>query len=256
MQPTKKIILTLIALLTLSPLFAKPQDDMQLTFDKANALYDSGDYQNAVDLYRSIIDAGYDSWELYYNIGNAYYRMKEIGNSILYYEKALKLAPNKGEVKDNLALARSKATDNIEELPKPILQQWGQKINQIATSKGWRVTGLIFFIVTLSVLCLFLIAKNYNTRKWTFVLLVLLTLTTIFSGINAAISTHNASIHNKAIVTDPMIVVKGAPDALSVDKFVLHEGAKVKINERQDNWWLIEISDGKSGWINSGATEI
>ena len=256
MHLTKKIILTIIAFLSLTPVFAKQQDELQQIFVEANTLYDSGEYRNAVELYLSIIDAGYDSWELYYNIGNSYYRIKEIGNAILYYEKALKLSPNKGEVKDNLALARSKATDNIEELPQPILQQWSQSVNHITTSKGWRVTGLIFFILTLLVLCIFLIAKNYNTRKYMFVALAILSLASIFSGINAAISTRNASIYNKAIVTDPMIIVKGAPDTKSVDKFVLHEGAKLQINERQDDWWMIEISDGKSGWINGGATEI
>lgn len=225
-------------------------------FAAANEAYENGDYQQAVIAYNDIIHNGFDSWQLYYNLGNAYYRLDSIGKSILNYERALRLAPNKQIVKDNLELAQSKTTDKIETLPKMFLIQWTQAVVRITTPRGWRIIFLTFFVLTLAALCIFLIAKDYRLRKAAFILTVVLALPTIFSIFNAAISAKNVTDNNKAVVIAPMIVVKSSPDAKSVDKFLLHEGTTLSIDDQQDQWWQISILDGKNGWINYGAERI
>ena len=247
----KKHISILVFTIVLFPtLIAQTHDEM---FHSANVAYDSGQYCDAAATYSSIVESGYEDWKLYYNLGNAYYRMDEIGKCILYYERALRLAPNKQIIKDNLDLARSKTTDNIEELPRTFLYNWMQAIVNITTPKGWRNIVLILIIALCVTAIFFFTARNYNLRKTMFITGGVLIVLIFFSSFNAAISTRNRTIHDEAIVTSPLIVVKGSPDVKSVDKFILHEGTKLKISDRQDEWWQIEIADGKNGWINSGA---
>ncbi|MBQ1408973.1 MAG: tetratricopeptide repeat protein [Bacteroidales bacterium] len=227
-----------------------------LLFQQANAAYDSGDYAQAVELYNEIADNGYDSWELRYNLGNAYYRLDETGLSILNYERALRMAPGKKTIKDNLALARSHTADNIEELPHPFLLDWINAVTGIMPLRGWLVTVVILVILGCAALSIFLIAKEYRIRRSLFIVSMTLLLLIVLSAIGAAISAHHATNDKEAIITAPLVVVKGSPDAKSVDKFVLHEGTKISIGDEQDEWWQIEIADGKSGWINGGAERI
>jgi hypothetical protein len=222
-------------------------------FADANAAYDSRDYQQAADSYNQILDAGFASWELYYNLGNAYYRLDQIGLAIINYERALRLAPIKQIIKDNLELARSKTTDNIEQLPKLFLVQWMENISRITSPRGWRVLLLAALILTAATACIFFIAKDYRTRRTLFIIGGILLIVTIFFAFNTAFSAKSVTNNKEAVVIDPMIVVKGSPDAKSVDKFIIHEGTTFTISDRQDKWWQITLADGKSGWINSGA---
>ena len=249
-------ILTLISLLVTSFSGLASNGSADDMFRQANAAYDSGDFQQAIDLYNSVIDNGYDSWELRYNMGNAYYRLDNIGKTILNYERALRMAPSKKVIKDNLALARSRTTDNIEEIPRLFLTEWIMSITQMMTLSGWLTVLAILFILGFAALSIFLISTEYKTRKTALIINMVLLVLIIFSAVFATISVVNASKDNEAVITEPLVVVKGSPDVKGVDKFVLHEGTKLTINDTQDDWWQIEIADGKSGWINSGAEKI
>ena len=245
----------LLALL-LFPALAGATTDPDQLFLQANAAYDSGDYHGAIELYNSILEQGLESWELYYNLGDAYYRADEIGQSILNYERALQLAPGKQIIKNNLNLARSKTTDNIEQLPQSFLKSWTLAVVHLTTPHGWRVIVICLVSLLCAALCTFFVARNYTLRKTMFVISSLLTLLIIISSVNTAISANLVTNSKEAIVTDPMIVVKGSPDHKSVDKFVLHEGTKLTITDEQDQWWQITIADGKNGWIQTGAEKI
>ena len=87
------------------------------TFEQANDLYNSGYYKEAIDRYDSILEADQHSAELYFNLANCYYKLNEIGPSIFYYEKALKLAPNDSDILNNLGYAQKMTIDAIQEVP-------------------------------------------------------------------------------------------------------------------------------------------
>lgn len=246
----------LFAMLAMALHATAGNDSQTSLFLQANAAYDSGDYEKAAELYNTIADNGYDSWELRYNLGNTHYRLDNIGLAILNYERALRMAPTKKIVKDNLTLARSRTADNIEEIPQLFLVEWGLSVVQSLTLKGWLTVVAILFVLCCVATGIFLIANDYNTRKKVFIIGIILVVATLFSAICATISSRRASMDNEAIITAPLVVVKGSPDAKSVDKFVLHEGTKLTIGDTQDEWWQIEIADGKTGWIDGGAERI
>lgn len=248
--------ISLIGLLAIT-VSAMAKDESQNTlFQQANSAYDSGDYAHAEELYSAIVDNGYDSWELRYNLGNAHYRLDNIGQAILNYERALRMEPGNKNVKDNLELARSHTTDNIEELPKMFLWTWVDAVAQLMTPKGWRTSVIIIMVLVCASIGFFLVARDYKARKRFLVISLMAVIVLIFTAFNATISQKNATRTDEAIITDPLVVVKGSPDAKSVDKFILHEGTKLYIKDQQDDWWQVEIADGKSGWINGGAERV
>ncbi len=248
------IVLALMLVLPFGKAFCAPSSQ-QLALE-ANHAYDSGDYARAVELYNTLCQDGWESWQLYYNLGNAHYRQGEMGQCILYYERALQLDPMNSEIKDNLRLARSKTVDKIEEIQPIFLVQWFNSILSLATPRGWRTITIIILSLLCITACFFFISTNFKTRKRTFLFAIPLFLLLILSIVNATFSARNVTIKNHAVVTAPLVVVKGSPDPNSVDKFVLHEGTKLKIKEQQGEWWLVEIADGKSGWLLNGAEKI
>ena len=230
--------------------------DCNQLFAQGNAAYDSGDYHQAIEHYAAILDAGQESWQLYYNMGNAYYRLDELGQSILHYERALLLSPHNKAVKDNLLLAQSKTADHIEQLPRNIVAQWFDNLLHITSPRGWRTVCIILMVLLCAAATLFFVANSYKLRKTMFVVGSLLLVLTLFSIVDATISARNVTHNHQAVVTAPMVVVKGAPDPSAVEKFVLHEGTELQIKETDENWWLITIADGKEGWIDAGAEKI
>jgi len=251
--------LTLFALLAATlPMQAQNNESStpKQLFNQGNEYYEQGDYTAAVELYNAILANGQESWEVYYNLGNAYYRLDEMGKSILNYERARQLAPHKREIKDNLALARTKTEDHIEDLPHMFLIEWFHSIVGWMSPKGWRTVFVVLWILLCITAGIFLVSQAHITRKTSFITMVILALLIIFSIINTTFSTRDVSHSHRAVVTAPMVVVKGSPDSKSVDKFVLHEGTCMTITDQQDEWWQIEIGDGKNGWISSGAERI
>ncbi len=228
----------------------------QQLFDQGNALYEQGDYAAAAEAYQKILANQQESWELYYNLGNAHYRLGEIGQSILNYERARQLAPHRREIKDNLTLARSKTEDHIEQLPQMFMVAWFHAaVNGLSPAK-WRTVCVAMWLLLCVAIGCFLTTQKHKIRKISFISIVIIALLVIISIVNTTFSSRNVSDSRGAVVTAPMIVVKGSPDSKSVDKFVLHEGTSLTITDQQDDWWQIEIGDGKNGWISSGAEKI
>jgi len=240
-------------LIVSSQIFA--QDPRQI-MQQGNEAYSKGDYQAAVDAYNSILDAGLQSADLYYNLGNAYYRMDEIGLSVLNYERALRLKPNFRDAQQNLDFVNSKTEDEIASLPQLFLVQWARTVVNWFAPTGWLVVLLILVALLGTVVVLFFVGSDYAWRKRSLVcgliLCVLLILATA-----CAISSHvRYNRHDHAVVTSPMIVVKSSPEEHSVDKMILHEGTKVAIEETLGTWHKIQIADGNTGWIQSDEVTI
>ncbi len=225
---------------------ASIQDDMM---QHANELYQQKQYSKAVDAYRDIIHMGYESDALYYNLGNAYYREGKIGYAILYYEKALRLAPGDNDAMHNLTIANTKTIDKIDTIPPFFLFQWWESLLTLFTLTGWTYLAYIFYILLLASIGLYFFAKKPLQQRVSFFgglasgILLVFTATLLIINLNRQLNVRHA------IVLQPVATVKLGPDPTSNDAFIIHEGLKVKEEDHVDNWVKIRLKDGKEGWL-------
>lgn len=223
-------------------------------FAKANYYYNESKYDTAVIIYERIMEEGFVSAPLLYNIGNTYFKMRNYPMAILYYEKALKLDPTNKEIKQNLAIANALITDKIEPMPVFFLTKWWRNIGNQLSANGWAGASLKLFGLLLILLFVYFTARTRGVRKASFFTSILVIILFVCSLIFAYQKHQYLNEQNEAIVMTPTITVKSSPSSSGVDLFVLHEGTKVEIMDKADNWDKIKIADGSVGWMPSSAS--
>ena len=223
---------------------------------KGNEAYGKGDYEAAAKAYNNILSSGQHSAELYYNLGNAYYRQDEMGQAILNYERALRLKPHFTDARQNLELAYSKTEDKIDELPQLFLAGWAHAVVNWFSPNGWLVMLLVLTALLALLVVFFFVGTDYVWRKRSLLVGLLLCFTLLLATACTVASHVQYNRHDKAIITNPMIVMKGSPEAGGIDKMVLHEGTKVTVDETLGSWHKVHIADGTSGWVESSDVTI
>lgn len=224
-------------------------DDISNVMQKANELYKNNQYQLAIDEYNKLVKQGYEGTSLYYNLGNAHYRLGKVGFAILYYEKALKFSPSDEDVKHNLALAKLNLVDKVDELPPFfIFNIWEGLLASFSVS-GWTIIIYIIFILLLLAVIAYFFSRSVTQQRISFFtgigILVLL-----FLSISLLAVKMNKEFNIKnGIIVETSVIVKSAPDNSSKDEFSIHEGLKVRLEDKVDEWVKISLSDGKVGWI-------
>ncbi len=244
----KRISLIVICVILSTSVFNAAQEVDKL-MGKANQLYQEEKFDEAVKLYNQIIDNGYEGAELYYNLGNAYFRLGKLGYAILYYEKALKLAPDDSDIEYNLKIAKARTVDRIQEIPQLFFIEWWNVLVASLSITGWATIVLIFYLLLLISIGLFFLSKNIKIQKQAFALgsfslaLLILTAILLFARINRETSS------KYGVLTEQVQAVKVSPDENSNDAFVIHEGIKFEIEDELKDWVKIKLSDGKVGWL-------
>lgn len=229
--------------------------EVQVLIAKANRAYAAGAYTEASETYKKVVALGLESGDLYYNMGNAYFKMNDYAHAILYYERAKRLDPGNEDIDFNLKVANNKIADQIEPLPELFYKRWYYGIVNSFPSDTWARTGIFFFILSLFLGAVYLMSRVLILRKTGFWIGALLFLFSLFSLLFAW-SGHSA-IQNahEAILISPTVTIKSSPDEKSVDLFVLHEGTKVQLKDQIGNWYEIRIANGSVGWIPASAVE-
>lgn len=244
---TMRYILTIMALM-LSVSFVKAEE-VQRHFEDANTLYNEGHYDSALVAYKAIVDEGFESSALYYNMGNAYYKSMQYPMAILYYEKALQLDPKNQDILDNLAMANLHIADKIEPLPELWLRRWFTGFVNVFSVDTWAVISVVIAILMCLCIYLFVISRRTAVRKAMFFTGLLLLLLCVVSCISASRRYSELIEPDHAIIMMPTITVKSSPSSTSVDLFVLHEGTKVSVLDAADGWNKIKIANGSVGWL-------
>ncbi len=225
----------------------------QTAFDKANEQYRKGDFANAVETYESILKSGKESAELYFNLGNAYYKQNKVAPAIYNFEKALLLNPNDKEAKNNLAFAQKMQIDEIKEVKKIGLRHWIGGFTSAVHYNTWAMIAVgcaaLFLIMFLGY---YFAASTLYKRIFFGGMFVVLTLI-LLSVFAAVFERENYVSEKPAIVFSPIVGVKSEPSEDADDAFVLHEGTKVYVTEKLDDWRKIELPDGNQGWIEHAA---
>ncbi len=215
----------------------------------ANDAYAKGIYAESIRLYEQLLLSQGESPELYYNLGNAYFKSNEIAKSILNYEKALHLFPLYEDASVNLELANQKIVDNLEDAESFFIRKWYEILVKLLPSNLWVVVSVTFFILTLVMSFFFLFSNSIVVRKIGFyigmIALIISVSTFVFAG-----TRKNQEINREhAIIMSGVVAVKSSPDKSGTDLFQLHEGTKVKITGQLGEWVEIHLINGNVGWM-------
>lgn len=222
-------------------------------FEKGNALYQKGEYEAAISAYQSVLNGKQQSAEVYFNLGNCYYKLNKVAPAIYNYEKALVFQPNDSEIINNLKFAQKMTIDEIKEVPKVGFAKLLRDFTAIFHYDSWA-----WIAVSLSTLFLLFFVGYYFSQitlwKRIFFIGMFVLVFLILISVLAAIFEKDHDVNERpAIIFSEVADVKGEPKASSSDVFVLHEGTKVYIKETLDNWRKVELTDGSEGWMESSA---
>lgn len=220
-------------------------------WEAGNKAYIEGNYEKAVEEYNAIIEGGEYSMKLYYNLANTYFKQGETAKAILYYNKALRLAPSQEDIRHNLAIAEAQTKDRIAVIPEFFLNRWLRIVRNSMSCMAWSVLSLVTFAIVLVFGLLFLLASRIRWRKTGFYCAVCAALLFVATTAFAISSRNDMLSHDEAVVMASAISVKSSPDRSATDLFVLHEGTKVRVLSEIDEWCEVVIADGKKGWTES-----
>ena len=219
--------------------------------------YAAGQWDSALGSWTALRELGLESSELYYNLGNAFFKKGDIAHAILNYERALKLDPSNSDAKFNLEFAQASVQDKIEEVPELFIKTLARKVCWLMSSDGWAALALVLFAAALALMLLFLLGRSSTLRRTGFfagiVMLLLVFLSAGFSFWQKA----DYKAADSAIVTRAVSAVKSSPGSDSATNlFVLHEGTKVRILDSVGEWDNIELADGRQGWLLASDVEV
>jgi tetratricopeptide (TPR) repeat protein len=223
---------------------------------QGNEAYSRGEFSYAIELYEQVIDAGLEAPELYYNLGNAYFRENQLGPAILNYERALRLRPNDESVRHNLEVANNRIIDLIEPVPVIFYERWWQQFLSLMSMDEWAIAGIISLVLFLVMLSVYFFSRTSGVKKWAFGLSLLLFIVTFTTFSAAQKQYQRLFLHPEAIVFVPRVTAKSAPGDASPDLFVIHEGSKVKITDELGEWYEVRLANGNVGWVKKQSLEV
>lgn len=222
----------------------------KVLFDEANKLYNEGDYESAIEKYTAILESGEHSAALYYNLGNANYKLNKVAPTIYFYEKALLLSPNDEDIKTNIAFARNMTLDAIEVMPQTGFTKIIENSIGKLSYETWATLSVIFTVLfVITFLIYYFSYKNYIKRLF-FIISILAIILCVFSVTLAFQEYSNVQKDKPAIIFALESEIKSEPNDRSESIFLLHEGTKVNVLDQLDDWKKIKLADGKIGWIS------
>jgi tetratricopeptide (TPR) repeat protein len=243
----------LLGMLTCWLFVAKAQETND-RFDKANTAYVDGNFKQAEEIYSALIEEGYATAELYYNLGNTYYRQHKTAEAILFYEKAIKLEPRVEDYIYNLGLAKERITNPIEEMPEFFLDNWWRNVANFMSSTAWSIIAIFFLWAGVTGGVIWLLAKNRLNRKLGFFLGLSLLMVCILPFLLANSNQKTATINEAAIVMQAGIELKTAPESEKTLSEI-PSGTKVKLVDVIGEWHKVQLPNGEIGWLPGAVIE-
>lgn len=222
----------------------------------AETSYANADYEAAITQYEALLHESGPDFNLYYNLGNAYFKAKDIASAILNYERALKRNPGDRDARFNLEICQARTIDKIEPLGEFLVSRWFRSLGNAMNSNGWALTSLLCFLLLIASLTAYFFSRLSWLKKSGFyvglVSLILCILALIYAS-----RTYQAVVYpDQAIIMAPTVTVKSSPNQSGTDLFSLHEGTKVTITNEIGSWNEIELQDGNVGWVPASSMEV
>jgi len=225
-------------------------------FNNATEAYNAGDFNKAIENYLKIIESKQHSAELYFNLGNSYYKLNQVAPSIYYYEKALLLKPNDAEIKNNLAYAQNMTLDAIELMPETGLSKIYRDITGFLSFDQWAYAAVSFMILFVLLYIGFYYLKYATQKRIAFITSIISLFVSVVSIVFAFLQFSDFKADEPAIVFDNEVKVTSEPNKRSETVFTLHEGTKLNVLEELKDYRKISIADGQTGWITSESIKL
>lgn len=234
--------------------FSAAKQIVNATKAEGDSAYIKNDFASAIQIYESLLQQG-EAPEIYYNLGNCYYKTDDIARAILNYERALLLSPGNTDIRANLEIARSKTIDKVTPVPEIFFITWIKSLVNSQSSDAWARTGIVSFLLLLVSLAIFFFTQHIKWKKIGFSAAILFLIVTVLSNLFA--SQQKSYLSNDAIILSPSVTVRSTPSESGTSLFVLHEGRKVEIKDNSMREWKeIRLEDGKVGWVPSSSIEV
>ena len=237
-----------IVLLTTQVFFA------QSGFEKGNEFYKNAKYEQAAEAYENVVNSDkQQSAELYFNLGNCYYKLNKVAPAIYNYEKALVLNPNDKEIVNNLKFAQKRTIDEIKVIPKVGFAKLLRDFTGIYHYNTWALISVAFSMLFLLSFVGYYFSSMSRSKKMFFFGMFVMIFLLLISVLAAFFEKSHAENEKPAVVFAEMTDVKSEPQKLAPNVLVLHEGTKVFVKEKLDGWRKIQLTDGTEGWMESSA---
>lgn len=227
---------------------------LAITKENADTQYKKGDYQQAISDYEELLKTGRNA-DVFYNLGNAYYRTDNITKAILNYERALIMQPGDKDIRFNLQLARSKTIDKISSENTIFIATWYESLVHYTSIDNWATIAIVSIILSLVLFLIYLFSPSLLLRKMAFFGAILFIIVFVFANIFAYDQKKQNEKRKGAIVMSPSVSVKKTPADDGNEVFVIHEGSKVQIIDQLKDWRHIELSDSRNGWVKKSDIE-
>lgn len=225
----------------------------QNSFENGNMWYQKGNYTEAIKEYENVLNSKKQSAELYFNIGNCYYKMNKVAPAIFNYEKALVLNPTDKEIQNNLKFAQKLQIDEIKQIPKVGFEKLIRDFTAVFHYDTWAWISVVFAGLFLLFFIGYYFSQITVSKRIFFFGMFVLVFLILISVLSAIFEKSHYENERPAIVFAEVVSVKNEPKSSGSDVVVLHEGTKVYVQEKLDNWKKIQLTDGTKGWIESSA---
>ena len=227
------------------------QGQAQGLFNQAAQNYKNEAYNKAIEQWNTILDNGQHSAALYYNMGNAHYKLNQVGPSIYYYEKAIALTPNDPQIKTNLAFAQNAKIDAVTPLPKTFFSRWYTLVVGQFTFDQWALLAVLFSVLFSILFLRYYFASAEQKKRLFFTTAIICGCLFVLAFAMASVSYQGLQKNVFAIVFSEATDIKSAPKINSDTVFVIHEGTKVQLLETDGLWSHVAIVNGIEGWMPS-----
>ena len=255
-KPAGAAVLLLLLGLGLSAAPARAEGDVSSLWKAGNEAFAAEQWQNALNYYQMIEGEDLESADLYYNIGNTYFKMGDNAHAILYFERALKLDPAHTDARHNLEIATQLTLDRVDAVPDFILVSWFRGVRQSLSADTWAWLTLALLLIAGVLLTLFLRGNSRGLRKVSFILTCVIAALSIATFVFSLLQRKAVTRQDSAIITSPVCPVKSSPADGGNTVFVLHEGTKVRLLDSVGDWTKLEIADGRQGWASTSTFEV
>ena len=223
---------------------------------EAAAAYEQGNYETAAQNYELLAEAYGGTADVFYALGNSYYKQQKFAQAILNYERCLLLDPSSDDARTNLEMAQLNCVDKIDSIQPIIFVTWSNALRDCFSSDVWSWLSIVFFLLFIGGLVCYAFVRVTSIRKVGFYGAVAAVVLSGICMLYASAQASRLTAHDQAIVMAPTVTVRSTPAESGTQLLIIHEGLKVRIRQELSGWSEVELSDGNVGWMPTSMLEV